>query len=303
MSAAQRAGSRLIPVMLCLLLAGGCSMVRVSYGHLDSIASWMAHDYFDLDPAQRDAFAMRFERLHAWHRREQLPEYARFIAEIRQRASRGLNAEDLLWIVDGLRQRYARIAAHGAADAAELLATLSDAQIETFRRQLDKDNRKFLREHRSNEDETARRRAAERRTLAQLRDWVGTLTDAQEARIATLLQEMPLTDRLRHEDRLRRQREFLALLQSRHEERGVFAARVRDWLVNWEKNRPPGLARAFEESWKKRAAFYAAADRLFTPAQRTHLARRLQNYSEDFIALAGEGQAVARSDCAKIAAC
>ncbi|MGA0024140.1 MAG: DUF6279 family lipoprotein [Burkholderiales bacterium] len=303
MPALRPATLRLILALLCLLLAGGCSMVRVSYGHLDSVASWMAHDYFDLDPAQRDAFARRFEQLHAWHRREQLPEYARFIADIRQRAQRGLNADDLLWIFDGLRQRYARIAERSAADAADLLATLSDTQIETFRRQLNKDNRKFLQEHRSDENEAARRRAAERRALSRLRDWAGTLTDAQEQRLTELLREVPLIDRMRHEDRLRRQREFLALLESRREDRARFSARVRDWLLNWEKNRPPELARAFEESWKKRAAFYAAADKLFTPAQRTHLTRRLQNYSEDFVALAGEGQAVARSDCAKIAAC
>ncbi len=293
--------------LLCaalLLLAGaGCSMVRLGYGQLDTLAGWTAQDYFDLDPAQREVFNERFARLHAWHRREQLPEYARFFSEARSRAERGLGDTDLLWLVDGFKARYAAIAARAAPDAAELLAGLTPAQIEHLKRELDKTNRKFLRENRSNESEENRRAAQNKRTLAQLRDWVGALTEAQEQQLAGPLRALPLIDRLRHEDRLRRQQEFLALLESRHGERTQFTARVRNWLVHWERGRPPALARAFDESWKQRAAFYATADRLLTPSQRSHLARRLQNYSDDFIALAGEGTAVAKSDCARINAC
>src|SRR5690606_35316080 len=159
---------------------------------------------------QREAFSQAFDRLHAWHRQEQLPEYARFLDDIRQRAKRGLQAEDMLWIVDGFKQRYARIAARGGADAAGMLSTLSDQQIDAFRQQLDKANLTFLREHSSNDAETARSKAVERRTLAQLRDCVGPLSGGQEKQISKLLREVPLTDRMRHEDRLRRQQEFLA---------------------------------------------------------------------------------------------
>lgn len=302
MSALRPATLRLILALLCLLLAG-CSMVRVGYGHLDSVASWTAHDYFDLEPAQRDAFLQRFERLHAWHRSEQLPEYAQFVGDVQDRARRGLQAGDMLWLIDGIKKRYGMIAARAAPDAAELLAGLTPAQIENFRRTIDTANRKFLRENRSSESAENRRAAQNRRALEQLRDWVGPLSGAQEQRVTELLREVPLTDRLRHEDRLRRQREFFALLESRTGDRGAFTARVRDWLVNWEQGRPQALAQAFDDSWRRRAAFYAAVDRLLTPAQRTHLLRRLQNYSEDFIALAGDSQAVARNECARIATC
>ena len=80
--------------VLMLLLISGCSIVRIGYGQLDTVAGWMAHDYFDLQPAQREQFDRGFERLHAWHRHEQLPEYARFLGETRLRAQRGLQARD-----------------------------------------------------------------------------------------------------------------------------------------------------------------------------------------------------------------
>lgn len=273
---------RLIMALLCLLLGSGCSMLRVGYGHFDSVAAWMAHDYFDLNADQRDLFAQRFERLHTWHRQTQLPEYAQFLGEVQSRAKRGLRESDMLWVVEGFKQRYARIAVRGAADAADLLATLTPEQIESFRQQVDKDNKKFMREHRINDSEAERRKVVQERSLSQLRDWVGSLNDAQQTKINALLQTMPLVDKLRHEDRLRRQREFFALLEIRGGERTVFAARLRDWLANWEAGRSAEQTRLFDESWKKRAEFYAAVDQLLTPAQRQHLLHRLQNYIDDF---------------------
>lgn len=286
---------RVLLLVLCLLLAGGCSMVRVGYNHFDSVAAWMAHDYFDLNGGQRDQFAQRFERLHAWHRRTQLPEYAQFLTDMQSRARRGLRETDMLWLIDGFRQRYARIAAHGAADAADLLATLTPEQIQTFRQQVDSDNKKFVREHRINDSEAERRKVMQQRTLTQLRDWVGPLTDSQEARAIALLKTLPLVDRLRHEDRLRRQREFLALLELRGGDRALFAQRLRDWLEHWESGRSAEQTRLFDESWKKRAGFHAAMDRLLTPAQRGHLVQRLQDYIDDFRELSKAGSAAAQN--------
>lgn len=286
---------RLLACLLGLLLIGGCSMMRLGYSHLDSIATWMAHDYFDLTTEQRDGFAQRFSRLHLWHRHEQLPEYAQFLAEMQKRAQRNLQAPDILWLIDGFRERYAKIAVRAAADSADLLATLSPAQIEHLRRELDNNNRKFLREHRTQEGEAERRRAHERRTLSQLREWTGHLSEAQEARIIALLKAVPLVDQLRHEDRLRRQRELIVLLEQRSGDRKVFTQRLTDWLVHWEAGRSPRQAQLFTESWQKRAEFYAEVHRLLTPEQRSHIVHRLQDYIDNFRQLAERRPAAAKS--------
>ncbi|MBY0269389.1 MAG: hypothetical protein K2X06_05930 [Burkholderiales bacterium] len=286
---------RLVALLLCLLLSSGCSMIRVGYGHFDSVAAWMVHDYFDLNADQRDLFAQRFERLHAWHRQTQLPEYAQFLGDFQARAKRGLREADMLWAVDGFKQRYARIAVRGAADAADLLATLTPEQIETFRQQVDKDNKKFMREHRINDSEAERRKVVQQRTLSQLRDWVGLLNDIQETRIIAMLKTMPLVDKLRHEDRLRRQREFFALLELRAGDRAVFAQRLRDWLQHWEAGRGAEQTRLFDESWRKRAELYAAIDHTLTPAQRTHLLSKLQDYIDDFRELSKARPGVAQA--------
>ena len=291
--------SNFLRLFLCaciLMLATGCSMVRVGYGQVDTLAGWMAHDYFDLEPVQRDDFSRRFEKLHLWHRRDQLPEYTQFLAETKIRAQRGISATDILWLIDGMKSRYAVIAVRAAPDAADLLAGLSDTQIDHLRREIGRMNEKFLKENRTLESVSVRRQRQQRTALAQIRDWVGPLSTSQESRIITMLQQVPLSDALRHEDRQRRQREFLTLLETRNTERKLFNQRVRDWLLNWERNRPPELARSFEESWIKRAEFYAAVDKMLTPEQRSHLTHRLQDYIDDFRYLATQKTAVARND-------
>lgn len=272
----------LLWVVLLTLLLSGCSMMRLGYDYLDNIAEWVAQDYFDLEPPQRENFSKQFRALHAWHRREQLPEYAQFFSEARTRAQRGLQAADIQWLIDGIKARYARIAMHGAADAAGILATLSPAQIEHLKREMDEANRKFQREHRSQGSEAERRAAFTQRTLKQLREWTGSLSEAQEQRMTVLLAQVPLPDRLRHEDRLRRQREFIALLEHRDTGRAEFTTRLRHWMVNWEQTRSPAQTRAFDDYWRKRAEFHAAADSLLTAEQRAHMAQRLQKFSDDF---------------------
>lgn len=291
--------SNFLRLFLCaciLMLATGCSMVRVGYGQVDTLAGWMAHDYFDLEPAQRDDFSRRFEKLHVWHRRDQLPEYTQFLAETKIRAQRGISATDILWLIDGMKSRYAVIAVRAAPDAADLLAGLSNTQIDHLRREIGRMNEKFLKENRTLESVSVRRQRQQRTALAQIRDWVGPLSSSQESRIITMLQQVPLSDALRHEDRQRRQREFLTLLETRNVDRKLFNQRVRDWLLNWESNRPPELARSFEQSWIKRADFYAAIDKMLTTEQRSHLTRRIQDYIDDLSYLATQKTAVARND-------
>lgn len=271
-------------VALCIAL-GGCSLVRLGYGQLDTIAAWRADHYFDLDSKQKEAFRSRFHHLHDWHRREQLPDYAAFLDEMAARVRKGLSPADMHWLIRGIRARYAEVARRGAPDAAALLATVTPAQIEALKRRLNEDNQKFAREYRldGTPDERARERA--RRSLEQIREWVGTLTHEQEHRIAEMAHALPAHETLRHEDRQRRQREFIALLAQRGDG-GPFAARLQQWMIDLDHGRGPELSRRMAESWERRADFYAAVDRLLTREQREHFVSRLQARSRDFRKLA-----------------
>lgn len=276
---------RLLTIACCVSLLGSCSMVRLGYSQLDTIAAWRANKYFDLDAQQKDEFLQRFSRLHEWHRYEQLPEYAAFLAQTRSRLDKGLARDDVLWFIDGLRARYRTIVTRGTDDAAALLLTITPAQLDALQRQWDKDNLRFVREYRLAGSVEDIKRARVRRTLEQTRDWVGSLSYEQEQRIIALVNALPLTERLRHEDRVRRQREFLQLMALRGDPE-AFSARLQRWLIEWDQGRTPEYERRFSEWYEQRMRIFVEIERMLTPGQRAVALNRLQNYIDDFTRLA-----------------
>lgn len=284
----------LVTVCAALAFSSGCSMLRFGYDQADSIAAWMTDEHFDLDTTQKNDFRARFDRLHAWHRHEQLPDYAQFLSAAKHKAQQPVTREDVLWLVEGVKARYRTLVMRGSRDAAELLATLTPENIHALQLQWQRDNRRFVREHRLDSAADERRRAAAERALKQIREWAGSLTQEQETRIIALQAAIPLVQHLRHQDRLRRQREFLQLLEMRGDRR-EFEEKLRHWLMHWDHGRAPEYERLQTEIYEKRIAFYLAIDRMLTPRQRTAVLNRLQNYIEDFQQLADRGQRVAES--------
>ena len=268
-----------------LLLLGGCSTLQLGYNNADALLTWRADSYFDLDPPQRHDFRERLDRLLAWHRREQLPDYARFVKAAVERARGGLRREDLLWFVDGFKLRYRAIVERGAVDAAEVLATLTPEQIRHLAAEFARTNRRFAAEHELDDSLDTQKRARNQRVLQQITDWTGSLSRTQEQRIEGLLEAVPLFEHLRQQDRMRRQREFLDLLRLRTS-RAEFAARLRAWLLDWEAGRAPEFERLMTEVTERRIEFYLAVERLLTPAQRERALKRLAGFGDDFRALA-----------------
>lgn len=286
-----------IALALVALLAA-CSFTRFAYNQADVVVSWMIDDYFGFEAQQKQNFQKRFDRFHAWHRHEQLPEYAQFMRTAHARVQRELKPDDVLWFLDGMKVRARTAIRHGAPEAAAVLSTLTPAQIEILQRKFEANNRKFVRVHKVNGTAEDRHEAETRRLLKALRDWLLPLTAEQEQRVTALARELPQIQHLRYAERLRRQKEFVALLAHRTEDPARFAARLADWAANWERGRSPEFQKRLDAAWMKRTEILVAVDRMLTPEQRTAYLQRIQGYSNDFTLLAqregGTAQAAAR---------
>ncbi len=279
----------LLAALSCLLLITGCSALRLGYGQADTLIAWRANEYFDLNPLQKHDLNARLERLLAWHRYEQLPDYAAFTSAAIAKARHRLEYDDVVWFFEGLKARYRIIASRGSADAAELLATLAPEQINALQKQWAKVNRKFASERELGGSVEKRRRARLKKTLDQIQDWTGGLSYEQEQKIAALLDAIPLIEHLRHADRIRRQQEFLQLLKLRADPQ-EFQPKLRAWLLDWEIGRAPAYEQLSRQVYAKRVEFYLAVNRLLTPGQRQIVLHRLQEYADDFKALAEKPQ-------------
>ena len=274
-----------IVIALLAVMIAGCSALRLGYTQADIILGWRADSYFDLDADQRRAFSTRLDQLLAWHRYEQLPEYAQFLTAAIDKAQHGLKTEDVAWLVDGFRARYRVIVNRGITDAAEILATLTPEQLVALRKQFDKDNRKFASDHELDNGADKRKRARLKKMLEQIDYWAGSLTREQERKIAALLDPVPLIEHLRHQDRMRRQHEFIDILKTR-QAKPEFAAHLHQWLLDWDHGRTPEYTQLSAEVFEQRLHFFVAVDKLLTDGQRQHVLARMQKYADDCKALA-----------------
>lgn len=278
--------ARLVLVAALAAVLVACTFTKFAYNQADTVLAWLADDYFDLDGHQKSEFQKRFDRFYAWHRYEQLPEYARFMKTARTRMEDGLSREDVMWFVDGLKARTRVAAQKAAPEAAPLLATLTPAQIENLQRKWAKENAKYVRERKVNGTAEERYEAEGKRIAKQLKEWLAPLTNEQEARVMQLTRELPQLERERYAERLRRQKEFLEVLSHRHEDLPRFTQRLTDWMVHWERGRSAEYQRQIDASWQKRTDLFIAIDRMLTQEQRTASLNRLETYASDFTQLA-----------------
>jgi len=277
----------LIAALAALLVS--CTFTKFAYNQADTVAAWMVDDYFDLEGTQKHDFQQRFERFHAWHRQAQLPEYAQFMRAARTRMQGNLSREDVLWFIDGMRARVRTAARHAAPEAAAMLATLTPAQIEHLQKKWGKANKKYVSEHKLNGTPEERHEVEAKKVIKQIEEWLAPLNNEQEARVMTLVRDRPLIEKERYAERVRRQKEFIALLAHRREDPQGFAARVNDWMVNWERGRAAEYQKQLDASWQKRAELLVNVHRMLKPEQRTTSLQRMQTYADDFVQLASAG--------------
>jgi hypothetical protein len=276
----------LAALLLCaaLVLAGCGSGLRLGYNQAEWLADWAVSGYVELDSRQRELFSQRFRQLHAWHRADQLPGYGALLRETRSRVEAGLSTEDVLWITERVRIAAQAVAIRSADDIAELLASLTPAQLAELERSFAQSNRKVAREWGVGRSPAEQRRLRADRLIAQVERFTGRLSGEQVERVRSLVEPLPLTADARLADRERRQRELLAALRAARSSPEL-AAWLRDWLPQWERGRDPQYARLADRTAQQRAQILAEVDRLLTPSQRRTAGERLQSYAEDMVAL------------------
>lgn len=277
------AASRIFATASALLLVAACSMAGMAYNNVVPLASWYIDDYVELDDTQTARFREAMERLQAWHRRSELPEYSRVLEEAARKVDGTVSTADVRTLYDDGRRLANRVGERALAEMADILLTLSPQQIAGIEARLQRDNEKI-------EVERLRAPAAKRekdraeRYVRNLESWLGPLTNEQKSRVRTQIAQVPSGDALRLADRRRLQGEFLALLRS-PPPKPKFIDELRRILTRPEEGRDPAYLLASREWRDKTAALFADTLATATPAQREHLKRKLRGYASDVTAL------------------
>ena len=172
-----------------------------------------------------------------------------------------------------------------------VLVTLSPAQIADMEKKLSDINAKFARERHLDEQDKRLRRNAKQMNK-QFDDWLGSLTDAQEARIERFVREHDALSLSRFEDRKRRQREGVALIRSERDP-ALLASRLVELFVDPDAGRAAELRAAIARYEADLTRLIVDMDRSASAEQRTQALRRVARYANDFQVLAAQKPAAA----------
>jgi Family of unknown function (DUF6279) len=267
-------------VVVAALLASGCSTVRFAYENADTYLRWKAGTYVDLEGDEADELDDRIEELHAWHRKNALPQYSKLAQEAARRFDDGLSRPDLDWGYDAARGQVRESLRKAAELAAPMLDRMTPAQVGQIERRLAEENRQFQRDHLRGSERDRRRKRA-KFVVDRLEDWVGKLSQAQVERVREYAERMPLIDELRDRERRRLQREVLAIIRARQAQ-----ARLPEEIANWERGREPAFVAALQTWRDQYFGLLIDIDRSLSPAQRSRALTHLRRYAEDFDTLA-----------------
>ena len=275
----------LLPLLFLLspLLLSGCSVINVAYNNVDMAIRWLVDDYFDFNTRQQAQFNLDLQRVHAWHRREELPKYAMLCTETARRVEAGLKPADLDWMDNAMEARREALMHYAAGDFADVLATMEPVQFSVIDTKFAKENAKFRKEHLDGTPETLEKKRV-KRSLERIEDWVGTLEPNQKERITTMVQAFPQSAEHRYMHRATRQKMLRELLEARLP-KDKLEEGLRQWLTDWRNGRTAEHERVWVQWVKQLRQLMLELDAMLTPKQRLHLTQKLHGYAKDFTVL------------------
>jgi hypothetical protein len=278
-------------LLLALALLAGCSAgVRLGYNYADTLLVYAIDGYLGLTAEQEQLVKERASALMAWHRTTQLRDYARLIEAERRRLDGPVTSADVLAFNQAVNTRLLALGDRAAPDLAQLALTLTPEQIARMERKLANDNVKARRElvqfaGRETLDERVKK-YSERADF-----WFGSLTREQLDLVRSSLERHPDGSAWWIDERERRQRDLLAVLQRIQSERPseeLGAAWLRSYFAQLQNPVEPERRARIQEFRAVNAELIAQLVNTSTPDQKAALSRRLAGFAQDFTALAAE---------------
>lgn len=275
-------GTRAVTLLLaiCLLFAGGCSSIRLAYGHLDWWMDRTLNKYLDLEGPQKDLLSQRVDEFHRWHRQTQLPRYADYLDQLTAEVDSTDASPARLIEIEQQADAFWNSSITMLSDLLlPVLLQLDDTQLnqlaDNAREEREKSLKKWQKDRHKREKEF--RKQAER--------WLGDLTPEQDAMVDRELASTTFDPTLRDAQRQRWTDAFIHTLKDKP---AGYEKTLRDLLINPQSLWSEDYRRMQDQLRVQARNLGSEILKSSTPAQRQHLKSTLQEYAADFRHLAAQ---------------
>jgi hypothetical protein len=285
--------SRLGRIIVLLTLAAGlaaCSAIRLGYGSIESLAYWWLDSYVDFDEQQGPLVREDLARLHAWHRREELPRIGQMLHRMEELMPGDIRPEQACALVDDLRERGLALAAQAEPAVVALATSLHPEQLRHIRAKYRKTNAKYRDEWLSLAPEDLREKRFDQ--FVQRAEMIyGDLDEPQREALRRDMQQAPFDAAFVLAERQRRQRDLLQTLL-RVTQPGVSFESARGLMrayLDRAITPPDAKARAQQEAMIQAGCHqFAVLHASTTVEQRERAVRRLRAYQRDVAELSAD---------------
>lgn len=279
--------------MLCLIammaLIAGCSSIKLTYNHGDTLLYWWLDTYVDLDGDQADWVKKDIDKLFQWHRQTQLKQYSAIMAKAQRQMAGDMTQADLLADYKEIKTFTEQLALHAVPDLADLSRSVKPEQIAQMEKKFAKNNDDFRKKFLKGDLEK-RQSVRFDKSMEQFDLWFGSFSRDQKAILRKASDARPMDSEVFLAERIRRQQKIVAMLRKVQQEKLSKEATqkevtllVRDTLDRFDAPE----RKAFYDSYVDATSKYIlTAVKIATPEQKAHAQKRMQGWIDDFNNLA-----------------
>jgi hypothetical protein len=279
-----------IGIFLIASLMLGCSAARLGYTNGETVSYWWLDNYVDFENDQKPWVKKQLANLFAWHRSTQLKGYVQLLTRAQSRIQGNVSEAELKADYDDLKKRVLVLTDKALPQMAELALALQPRQIANIEKKFESNNDKYRKEYLRGDIEQ-RQRFRYKKALKQAEYWFGDFSHEQEQLMRAASDARPLNNELVLADRLQRQAALIALLkkiQLEKPSRDATAALLKDYVNStMDRFANPEHKAFFDASNAGSIHLTSVIINSATPTQKAHFVKTLQQWIDDFNALAG----------------
>jgi hypothetical protein len=286
-------GNRLRTLLLIALMVmvAGCSSIRFSYNHGDTLMYWWLNNYLALDSDQSGWVRKDIDNLFQWHRKTQLKDYVQLLGNGQRQLAGNITQADLMADYRDIKARTELLAYKALPELADLARSVRPEQIAQMEKKFIKNNddfrKKFMRG-----DLEQRQKARYKKSMEQFDLWFGAFSAEQETVLRKESDARALDNDIWLDERVRRQKRIVAVLRKVQQEKlskdATIAALHNLVKELFDRFEAPERKAFFDTYTDQTTQMILTAVKIATPAQKTHAQKRMQGWIEDFNTLAAD---------------
>jgi hypothetical protein len=274
-----------------LALVAACSSLKLAYNNGDTLLYWWLDNYVDFDDGQSDQVKKDIDDLFRWHRKTQLQDYVHVLQRAQQQLRGNPTPADLRADYDDIRDRTESLLLKAAPDIADLALSLKPEQLTQMEKKFAKNNDKFRRENMKG-DRDDQNEFRYKKSMEQFDLWFGSFSREQKDIIRKASDARPLDNQVWLDERMRRQRNVLALARrimqekpSREQATTQIQALIRESFARMDNSERKAF---YEAHTTASIGLVHTVIGIATPEQKAHAQKRMQGWIGDFNTLAAE---------------